>query len=306
MACKKNNPVTLRHEAEDASVVLPALIAAAERTANAILSGEHPRKKPGAGEQFWQYRDYVPSDRPQDIDWKQSAKSDHVFIRQKEWQTAQTLHFWIHDGPGMNFASSKTLVTKAERAKTLLLALAILTTRAGEKITFLDRSIRPGRTEHTLQKLAAHLCLPPHSKSNAGPIPETDAISLPQNSAAILIGDFLSDPDALYAAFKTLSGRCTVSFVLQILDPAEIDLPYSGRVLFEDPLHQAQTLIDHTGSVRQAYQERITRHIEQIRNICHSLHWGYALHTTDQDMTDTLSDIWAQMAPQNYKSTGGF
>lgn len=304
MVYKTLNSILLRHKAEDASMALPALITAAEHAANAVLSGEHSRKKPGSGEQFWQFRDYTSSDRPQDIDWRQSAKTDHVYIRQKEWQTAQTLHFWVHDGPGMAFCSSPHLDSKEQRAKIIALALALLATKAGEKITLLDRSITPGRTEHTLQKLAEKLCAPPSIPP--APMPESERLSLPKNSSAILIGDFLSEPNKLYQSFKTLSEQCDVSFVLHILDPAELDLPYSGRAHFIETGHEHNAaLIDHTDSIRQTYQARITEHIQQVQTLCHSLHWGYECHSTDQDITQALVKIWAKMAPDNYKNEGG-
>ena len=28
------------------------------------------------------------------IDWRQSAKSQHIFVREREWEAAQTVWFW--------------------------------------------------------------------------------------------------------------------------------------------------------------------------------------------------------------------
>ena len=39
------------------------------------------------------------------IDWRQSAKSQHLFVREREWEAAQAVWFWRDGSPGMRFAS---------------------------------------------------------------------------------------------------------------------------------------------------------------------------------------------------------
>ena len=97
-AAKKNDIRTffsrLITRAERDAAHLPDMQLRAEKAAQSIFNADHNQHKTGTGEKFWQYREYIFGDRPQDIDWRQSAKGDRIYIRQKEWQT--TLHWEPH------------------------------------------------------------------------------------------------------------------------------------------------------------------------------------------------------------------
>jgi hypothetical protein len=84
----------------------------------------HGRRRVGQGETFWQYRHYEPGDPNQVIDWRQSAKSDHVFARQMEWEAAQSAWIWRDSSASMDWRSSDRWPTKRDRADLLALALA--------------------------------------------------------------------------------------------------------------------------------------------------------------------------------------
>src|SRR6201992_4454370 len=92
--------------------------------------GVHGRRRAVMGESFWQFRRYASHDSSAAIDWRQSAKSQHIFVREREWEAAQTVWFWRDASPGMQFKSGK--ISKRARADLLLLALASLLVRGGE------------------------------------------------------------------------------------------------------------------------------------------------------------------------------
>src|SRR6201992_4496083 len=105
---------------------------AAERLGASISLGAHGRRRAGAGENFWQFRRYGSADSVGRIDWRQTAKSQHLSVREREWEAAQTVWFWRDADRGMRFGSAG--VTKMERANLLLLALASLLVRGGERV----------------------------------------------------------------------------------------------------------------------------------------------------------------------------
>ena len=282
-------PATLKlhHSAKDAASDLPALMLKAEKAVAGILQGEHTQKKSGAGERFWQFRDYVPGDRPQDIDWRQSAKTDHVYIRQKERQTTQSAVFWCGESASMNFTSDKKYPSKAETAKILTLALAMLMTRAGEQVGIFGDT-KTGRTENTLHHMGNILC---NGDLYCEELPDPSACKLPRHCTFIQIGDFLNPPNEIETAFKKLSTHTKNGLVVQVLDPAELDLPYAGRFIFEDPATKTQEQVGHVGSIRTAYKQRISEHINAVRNICRDRQWDYHLYATDQNISDTLMRI---------------
>ncbi len=146
---------TLQYEAEALGAGLPPLLVDAERLAAAVSLGVHGRRKAGMGESFWQFRRYMPEDSSSAIDWRQSAKSQHLFVREREWEAAQSVWFWCDASAGMQFASGK--VTKAERAKLLGLALASLLVRGGERVALYGDAHAPASSRAALRRIAHSL-----------------------------------------------------------------------------------------------------------------------------------------------------
>lgn len=299
----------LRQSAEDAITDLPSLRNAAEKVAANILQGGHAQHKAGGHEKFWQYREYQQSDRPQDIDWRQSAKTDHIYVREKERQNPQTAFIWCNRGKSMRFKSTHAKRSKLEAAQILSLAMALVFERADEQIGFLGGG-RAGRSELALSKIGQTLLEPSEET-----LPDGKATS---HSQLVLCGDFLTpikafpqkreslpylstDPhlrgdaeEALEDYLKRFASQGSKGVILQVLDPAEITLPYSGHVVFEG-LDEAQHKIDNVASIRGEYQMRMERHIRAIKKLCADFGWIYALHKTDKPLDITLMKVWEEL-----------
>lgn len=281
------NVLGLRASAEKAAGRLPDLLIAAERAATAIRMGDHTQRRSGNGDKFWQFREYQTSDRPQDIDWRQSGRSDRIFVRQKEWQTTQTALIWCQRNDNMHYASRTVLPTKHEAATTLSLALAILMTGAGEMVGTLDGSLRPSKGDITLQSLGEKLL-----ENDTSPLPHHLMREPARHATIILAGDFLAPLDKIEHAIHALAGRTVNILLLQILDPAEINLPFRGRVIFEAPQTGQQHHITNVDSVRETYQAKMTGHIAALKAMCHHNGWHYVQHITDTDTATTLRGLW--------------
>jgi uncharacterized protein (DUF58 family) len=127
----------MRSVAEALAARLPPLMVNADRVAATVAQGVHGRRRIGTGDSFWQFRPFVTGDAVSRIDWRQSAKSDRAYVRDMEWEAAQTICLWRDASPSMAWRSARALPEKRERAELLLLALASLLTRAGEQIRLL-------------------------------------------------------------------------------------------------------------------------------------------------------------------------
>ncbi len=145
----------LRQRAEQLAATLPPLLVAAERVASTVAQGVHGRRRVGQGETFWQFREYHFGDQPQSIDWRQSAKSDRVYVRQMEWEAAQSVWVWRDTSASMDWCSSDRYPDKRGRADLLALALAALLLRGGEHVTLLGSGLRPLHGRAALARLAA-------------------------------------------------------------------------------------------------------------------------------------------------------
>lgn len=295
-------PIIMRHRAEDAAGGLPALMAAAEKAVATLYTGDHRQRKAGSGEKFWQFREYDSSDRPQDIDWRQSAKGDRVFIRQKEWQTAQTILFWAQNDRGMGLRTGHALASKHETAVILSLGLGLLLTRAGERIGPMTEPARAGRSELALQHLGDALCRMPETLSVTPELPRAE--NLPRQSSIILAGDFLQPPDEIDRALGVLAAQSPHGLIFQILDPAEHDLPYNGRVIFRPFDDSRDYSIANVPSIRQAYTARLQNHIETVKALARRHGFGHVLHITRDDPRHALSAAWQILSPQLQQNGG--
>lgn len=289
--------ISLRQNAELAAADIPALMMQAHAIAQNIHHGVHLKKKEGQGEEFRQYRDYILGDRPQDIDWKQSAKTDHVFIKQKELQISRNTFFWCSNDKGMNFSSQKKLKTKLETSQIMTLALALLMIRSNEQVGYFG-DFKAGHSENQIQNIGFHLI----EKSQPHSLPVVQNFSIPRNSSFVAIGDFLSPLEEIADCFEHISLRGVRSLIIQILDPSEIDLEFEGRIRFEGLSSKEQEVIDYIPSIKEEYQERIYRHIDGLKSMCRQYGWHYFLHVTNHQIDDTLETLWQRLETEKLRT----
>ena len=163
---------------------------AAERVATTVSQGVHGRRRVGGGETFWQFRQYQPGDPGNRIDWRQSAKTQRVFIRETEWEAAQSVWLWRDPSGSMSYRSSSQLPTKLERATLLLLAAASLLVRGGEYVGLLGRDRIPFTGRSALERLSEPLFGAKNDENHADGIPKR--VQIPRYARLVLIGDFLT------------------------------------------------------------------------------------------------------------------
>ncbi len=278
----------LRSTAEHTAASVPDIRQLAIQTAFQILHGHNPKRKSGSGESFWQFREYQPGDMPREIDWRQSAKTDRVYIRQKELHTAQSCLFWSKQNANMDFCSDDKHPNKRFASAVLALALALIHSRSGETIAYAGLQ-RAGHSEKTLRHFERLLM-----KSAESPLPTS--IEVQRNATFYGFSDFLETPEEIEAALAPIAERTHNGWLVQVLDPAELDLPYDGRILFEDMHGQNQTIISNSSDIKSEYHQRMLSHIEQVQKLCASWGWQYVLHRTDMTYKFTAMKIWLEGA----------
>jgi uncharacterized protein (DUF58 family) len=261
----------LQHEADGLGAGLPPLMVAADRLAASVSLGVHGRRRAGMGESFWQFRRYRNEDAAR-IDWRQSAKSQHLFVREREWEAAQTVWFWRDGGAGMDFASGE--VRKKDRAELLLLALASLLVRGGERVGFLGGEGRPAASRLALIRIA-HALL--DGKMQARELPPQMPVA--RGATLVWLGDFL-EPGAL-EAMRHLARAGITGHLVRIVDPAEEDFPYTGRARFQSVRGNETALFGRAESVGEAYRARFQAHAEEVADTALRLGWTVTAHRTD-------------------------
>jgi uncharacterized protein (DUF58 family) len=266
----------LHQHAEALADRLPPLLVAAERVAATVAQGVHGRRRVGVGETFWQFRPYQPGDATARIDWRQSARSAQLFLRDQEWEAAETVWLWADASGSMTYSSAPRVPTKQDRAALLLLALASLLTRAGERIALLGDQRRPTGGRAAVASLCDRLGANPEGDASAVPMQQ-----LPRYARLVLISDFFVPLEGLRERLRGFVAMGVRGHLLQILDPAEPILPFAGRVRFEGLENDGAALIGNVDSIRVRYRDRIEAHRQGLRDLARSLGWTLASHVTD-------------------------
>ncbi len=277
-------------QAEALGATLPPLLVAAQRVANTVAQGVHGRRRVGQGDSFWQYRPVVAGDPPGRIDWRASAKSDRAYVRQTEWEAAQTVYLWRDAGPSMDWRSGAAMPMKKERAELLLLALAALLLRGGERVRLLGGPIRmPGGrgalegVAETLNELPASDGLPPEAP-------------LPRYARVVLFGDFLSPLPAVRRTVGALASLPVQGHLQQVLDPAEALLPFSGRVRFQGLRAEPDHIVPRVEGIREGYAEALSNQLHGLADLCATAGWTFGTHRTDHPPETALMALYAAMA----------
>ena len=282
----------LHHRAEVLAAPLPPLMVAAKRVASTVAQGVHGRRRVGQGETFWQFRRYQPGDSTSSIDWRRSAKSSHLYVRETEWEAAQSVWLWRDASASMNYASAPEFAPKRRRAELLLLALSVLLVRGGERVAVLGARARPASGRLVLTRIA-HMLEDGKPATASLPVPE----SLPRHARVVLIGDFLSPLAEIKAAIAAFDAFGVRGHILQVLDPAEETLPFAGRVRFLGPEAEGAALIGRAETAGADYARAMAAHQAGLGLLARSAGWGFFRHRTDRSPEAALLALYLGLSP---------
>ena len=288
----RTDPPT-RRDGEALAAAFPPLLVAADRVASTVAQGVHGRRCVGQGETFWQYRRFEYGDSPQQIDWRRSARSDQLFVRQTEWEAAQSIWLWPDLTASMRYRSHRNLLEKQERAAVLTLALASLLTRGGERIALLDKPERPATGRAALDRVALSILRdmardPVHENLPQQP-------PLPRFSTVVLISDFLVEETQLVDLLGRIAARGVRGHLVQVLDPSETSMPFRGRTRFRGLEDEGELLVGRAESLRDDYLGRLDSLQDCLQTFARRADWTYALHQTDAPPEPALLGLFTAM-----------
>ncbi|ANT61490.1 hypothetical protein AYJ57_07040 [Salipiger sp. CCB-MM3] len=279
----------LRQSAQEEASRFPALLARAEHLAGTVLLGEHGRRRSGLGDDFWQYRPLRPGDTYRSIDWRRSGRGDEQFVREREWQIAQSVQLWVDTGASMRFSSNKDLPSKGDRARLIALSAAILLIRGGERVGFTGWSLPPRNGDVQILRLAEAM-----SEDGTEDYSEPEARGMIPHARAMFVSDFLSDLAPVEAALTKAADRGVRGVLLQVLDPSEESFPFKGRTIFESV---GKTLAHETlkaGDLRERYLERLAERKARLAHLARLTGWQFLCHHTSDSAQNAL--LWVYRA----------
>lgn len=281
---------TLRATAEALGQALPPLLADAEHLAATVVLGEHGRRRAGMGDEFWQYRPAHAGDSARMIDWRRSARSDAHFVREREWQAAQSVTLWVDASRSMGFSGDKTRASKGDRARLLALALAILLLRGGERVGLAGEAApsRSGRGQ------AERLALALAGGEGAADYGAPETTGIVAHGRVVFLSDFLGDLAEVEAALAQAADRRAQGALVQVLDPAEEEFPFDGRTIFESMGGSLRHETLRAGDLRTRYLSRLAERKSRLETLARTMGWHYHCHHTGQGAQPAL--LWLYRA----------
>jgi uncharacterized protein (DUF58 family) len=269
-------------ESRTLAASLPRLVLEARRIAANVIHGLHGRRRAGAGESFWQYRRFVSGEPSQNVDWRRSARDDHLYVREQEWEAAHTVWLWPDRSPSMAFASRQARDSKLERTLIVTFALAELLVAGGERVGVpglmsptSSRSVIDKMAQAMLHDDATRLSLPPSFVPSA-------------LAEIVVLSDFWSSIGEIRSMLAGLSASGAHGTLVQIVDPAEEDFPYSGRIEFVEPEGGGIITAGRAEKWLGDYVARVALHRDEIRSETNKLDWLFSTHTTSRSAAELL------------------
>ncbi|MBJ3775954.1 DUF58 domain-containing protein [Acuticoccus mangrovi] len=270
--------------AKSASANLPDLLVEAKRVAASVAAGWHGRRRAGPGETFWQFRPFEFGEPARRIDWRRSARDDTLLVREREWESAHSVTLWADRTASMRARSRLATASKEERAVVLLLALADLLGRGGERIG-LAGGPPPSAQRNAADRIAEALS-ETAATADEEATPRLDAVR--RYSDVVLIGDFLDPIDTWRPVFHALAGRGARTHLVQVLDPVEETFPFDGRNRFVDPETGFAFLVGKAEAWRAGYRDTLAAHKEALAAEARRLGSSLIIHHTDRSAAPAL------------------
>jgi len=261
---------------------MPRLILEARRVAATVIHGLHGRRRAGPGENFWQYRRFISGEPASRVDWRRSARDDHLYVRELEWEAAHTVWIWPDRSPSMNFASPLVRDSKLFRTLIMALALAEVLVDAGERVG-IPGLTRPTGSRNVVDRMAQAIA---HDRAERSSLPPSFAPS--PLAEVVLLSDLWSEIADVRRTITQLSGSGARGHVVQIVDPAEETFPYWGRIEFVEPEGGGRITAGRAETWRNDYVERVARHRAAIRSETDRLGWSFTIHRTDRQPSELL------------------
>jgi len=283
---------------------MPELLMEADRIASTVAQGIHGRRRAGPGETFWQFRQYQAGENATLVDWRRSASSDHLYIREREWEAAHTLHLWPDISPSMNFQSHIAPVSKRDRVLVLALAAAELLVRGGERVALLAQ-MSPTASRNAATRIAETIAANSESDATNSGLPPKASLS--RFSGLILFSDFLSPPHVISERLEGFAGSGVAGHMVQVIDPAEETLPYHGRTEFLSPSGDQRWVADRVEALRPKYRARFEAHRAELAEMAKRFGWSFLTHHTDRPASEPLLSLLMRLqgSTSGYKWMAG-
>lgn len=263
------------------------------------VSGVHRSPFHGFSIEFAEHREYVPGDDLRYVDWKVFGKTDKIYLKQFEEETNLVSYLLLDTSESMRYRSEQASLSKLEYSQCAAAALAYLVLQQQDSVglvTF-DKEIRAlvrasSHPSHLKQLLHVMEETVPERKSGMGPIFHDLAERLKKRGLVVIFSDLFDDVGQLLAGLKHFRHRRHEVVVFHVLDPAELDFPFTRSTKFKG-LEGWDDLLTDPRALRKAYLREFDAFRRQVMTGCRARRIDYVLLRTDQSLDVALSGYLA-------------
>jgi len=258
-----------------------------------IMSGIHRSRSKGFSVEFEEHREYSPGDEIRRIDWKALGKFDRYFIKETEDETNLRAYLILDVSASMDYTSNG--ITKFAYGCILAASLAHVIIKqqdAAGLVTFSDRieSFIPPRAKrgYLIEILRALEGITPAGETSVGKILQEVAGKMNRRGLVILISDLLDEPESILEGLHLFRFKGNDVIVFHLLDPAELELPFEGNILFEDMEQVDLKVAADPKAIHRVYTKVVEEFIERIRKDCQERSIDYQLLSTSTPLDHAL------------------
>lgn len=209
--------------------------------AASFLSGRHRSTRRGAGVEFGGYREYQPGDDLRRLDRRAMLRHDQLIIREFEAETERAVVLVVDTTRSMAYRGKQALASKYAWSAVLAAAVARIAVAGGDPVALVplgrgSRAVAPRRGFEAFERVVEAL-----ERGGA----DVDAQRAPdgveralglarswagRGAVVIVFSDLIDLPDGSERQLATLGGDKRTLSVLEVLDPDEAELPFSGQM----------------------------------------------------------------------------
>lgn len=258
----------------------------AKRLADGVLAGLHRSPHHGGSVEFAEYVEYTPGHELRHIDWKVYGKTDKFYVKQFEDDANLEAYLVVDASGSMSFASETAPMTKLVYASHLAATLGYILVDQGDAVGAMGFAsttgtlLPPSANSSHLDEI--YYLLDELEAEGTTALEESlqrVAQRARRRSLVMVFGDFLDANEETFNLLRVLRSRDLDVALFQILDDAELSLPYEGLTIFEGMENDGELLVD-PDDIRRAYQRKIQQHCSRLKTNCQKADIGYLRATT--------------------------
>ncbi len=265
-----------------------------------FLVGRHRSPYQGFSVEFAQHREYTWGDDLRHLDWKVHGRTDKYYLKQYEEETNLVLYLVLDTSESMTYRSGE--VSKLDYASYIAASLAhlTLTQRDAGALALFDHEpyqvLRPNTNPAHLRNVCRLLeTARTEGKTQMGQTLHELADRFPRRGITLLLSDCFDRVDEILSGLKHLRYKGHDLIVMNVLDPSEVEFPFSDPTMFEG-LEAYPELLVEPRSLRRRYLEEMERFQNGLKRGCRDLTADCVLMNTGQPLDVALSAYLATRA----------